>query len=694
MKEYPTEKIRNIGLISHATVGKTTLADAILFTAGVVNRIGSVDDGTTVSDYHADEIERKFSISTSLMHAFWNDHKINIVDTPGYSDFVGEVHGAMRVVDTAVVLVNAVAGIEVGTESVYKIAAENNAARIFFVNRCDKEHADFDQCVNAIRESFGNKAIPVQLAVNPGEGFNTIIDLISMKALTFDEKGKATAGDIPGEWQDRAQEARENLIEAVAETDDELLEKFFDAGELSEQELQAGLRKGIASREIFPILCGAASSAKGVGQLLDFVVQYCPDPSFIGEVVGTKPGSDEEVRFPANTDAPVAVQIFKTMSEMHLGEMSLFRVFSGKVQSGHEYFNATRNSTEKVGQIYLLNGKSRSEVGQLPAGDLGAVVKLRDTHTGDTLCEKSHPIVLPAIQFPEPVIRVALEPKTKGDEDKIGVGLSALQKEDPSIVVSVDPELHQTIVAGQGELHLDIVVKRLQEKYNVQVEMVEPKIPYRETIRSKAEGQSKYKKQTGGRGQYGDVFLRLEPLPRGSEFEFVDQIVGGVVPSKYIPAVEKGVREAMAEGVIAGYPVVDVKVTLYDGSYHSVDSSDMAFKIAASMGFKKLFKEANPVILEPIYDVEVVVPEEYMGDVMGDISSRRGKIIGTEAEGHFQVIKAKVPLAELYKYSTKLRSLTQGRGIHRRKFSHYEEVPREIQDKLVEEYNKAREQGS
>ncbi len=694
MKEYPTEKIRNIGLISHATVGKTTLAEAILFTAGVTNRMGTIDDGSTVSDYHPDEIERKFSISTSLMHCFWNDHKINIVDPPGYPDFIGEVYGAMRVIDTAIVLVNAVAGIEVGTETVYKIADQNNVARIFFVNRLDKEHADFDKTVNSIQESFGKKAVPVHLAVNPGEAFNQFIDLISMKLVTVDDKGKATLGDIPGDWQDRANSAREALIESVAECDDELIEKFFEAGELTTEELQAGLRSGIATRQIFPILCGAAAKAIGVPQLLDFIIHYAPDPSYIEEVVGTKPGSDEEVRFPAKSDAPLAVQIFKTMSEMHLGEMSLFRVFSGTFQSGNEYFNSTRNATEKVGQIYVLNGKQRSEVGKLPAGDLGAVVKLKNTHTGDTLCEKSNPIVLPEIKFPDPVIRVALEPKSKGDEDKIGAGLSAIHEEDPSLSVAFDPELHQTIIAGQGELHLDIVVKRLQEKYNVQVEMVEPKIPYRETIRGRAEGQSKYKKQSGGRGQYGDVFLRLEPLPRGSEFEFVDQIVGGVVPSKYIPAVEKGIREAMAEGVIAGYPVVDVKVTLYDGSYHSVDSSDMAFKIAASMGFKKLFKEANPVILEPIYDVEVVVPEEYMGDVMGDISSRRGKIVGTSTEGQFQVIKAKVPLAELYKYSTKLRSLTQGRGIHRRKFSHYEEVPREIQEKLVEEYNKAREQGS
>lgn len=693
MNEYTTDKIRNIGLMSHASVGKTALAEALVYTSGGVNRMGTTDDGSTLSDYHPDEIERKFSISTSLLHCFWKDHKINVIDTPGYSDFIGEVVGAARVTDTAVILLNGVAGIEVGTESVFRIARDNNVPTLFFVNRCDKEHADYDNVVAQVADSFGTKAVPVHLAVNPGEAFNAIIDLISMKQLTFDEKGKATPGDIPGEMQAKAEEAREKLVEAVAECDDEILEKFFEEGTLSDEDLQKGLRSGIARGDIFPILCGAAAKAIGTAPLLDFVVNYCPDPGFRGEVKGVKPGTSEEIGVPVKNDAPLAALVFKTMSEMHLGELSFFRVFSGKIVSGSDVFNATRGSIEKIGQIYVMNGKQRAEVNALPAGDLGAVVKLKDTHTGNTLCEKGNPICLPEIEFPPPVIRVAVMPKSKGDEDKIATGLHALHEEDPTFVVNIDPELKQTIISGQGELHLDIVVKRLMEKFGVQVDMVEPKIPYRETIRMKAEGQYKHKKQSGGRGQYADVYLRLEPLPRGSEFEFVDQIVGGVVPSKYIPAVEKGVVEAMAEGVISGNPVVDLRVTLYDGSYHSVDSSDMAFKIAASMGFKKLFREANPVLLEPIYELEVRVPEEFMGDVMGDISSRRGKIQGMDSEGQFQVIKAKVPLAELYKYSTKLRSLTQGRGLHRRKFSHYEEVPHEIQEKIIEEYQKSRQQG-
>ncbi|MFQ5627442.1 MAG: elongation factor G [bacterium] len=691
MKDYTTEKIRNVALGSHATVGKSTLADAMLYSAGVLNRIGSIDDGTTTSDYHPDEIERKFSISTSLLHCSHKDHKINIIDTPGYSDFVGEVYGAMRAADATIILVNAVSGVEVGTEAINKIAADENVARVFFINRCDKEHANFDETVEKIKNSFGNSAVPVQIAVNPGEGFSKIVDLIEMKLLTYDDKGKASVSDIPSDLQDTAASMREALIEAVAECDDVLLEKFFDQGELTDGDLKNGLKSGIRTSAVFPILCGSAASAAGTDALLDFITNYCPNPSESRTLEAKKQGSSEKVEIQADSAAPFTAQVFKTMSEQHLGELSFFRVFSGKLSAGTEVFNASRNENEKIGQIYSMNGKQRAEIGTLIAGDIGAAVKLRHTHTGNSLCIKANNLLLPDIKFPDPVIRAALMPKAKGDEDKISTGLSTLHEEDPTFIFVADAEVHQTIISGQGELHLDIVVKRLTDRFGVEVDLVEPKIPYRETIRRAAQGQSKYKKQSGGRGQYGDVHLKLEPSPRGEDFEFVNKIVGGVVPGKYIPAVEKGVREAMVDGVISGCKVVDVRVSLYDGSYHSVDSSDMAFKIAGSMGFKKLFREANPVLLEPIYEVEIRVPEEYMGDVMGDISSRRGKIQGMDAEGSFQVIKAQVPLAELYKYSTKLRSLTQGKGIHRRKFSHYDDVPREIQEKLVDEYNKSRE---
>lgn len=692
MKDYSTENIRNVALCSHATVGKTTLADALLYSAGEINRIGSIDDGTTTSDYHHDEIERKFSISTSLLHCAHNEHKINIIDPPGYSDFIGEVHGALRAADTALILINAVSGVEVGTESVHSIAESEQVARVFLINRCDKEHATFTETVEKLQGSFGSSAIPVQIAVNPGEGFDKIIDLINMKLLSYDSAGKETTSAIPPELQELANAQREALVEAVAECDDALLEKFFEEGELSDDEFRKGLRSGIIKRKLSPVLCCSAAHATGANALLDFITEFCPNPVECKTLEAQKGNDDGKIAIQAKSDLPFTAQIFKTMSEQHLGELSFFRVYSGKLSAGTEVHNASRNESEKIGQIYTMNGKQRTEIGMLVAGDLGAAVKLRHTHTGNSLSTKSDNLTLPAIKFPDPVIRAALMPRSKGDEDKISTGLATLHEEDPTFIFVADPELHQTIISGQGELHLDIVIKRLADRFGVEVDLIEPKIPYRETIRGTAQGQSKYKKQSGGRGQYGDVHLKVEPLPRGEDFEFVDAIVGGVVPGKFIPAVEKGVRETMQEGVISGCKVIDIRVTLYDGSYHSVDSSDMAFKIASSMGFKKLFREAKPVLLEPVYQVEIRVPEEYMGDVMGDISSRRGKIQGMEAEGAFQVIKAQVPLSELYKYSTKLRSLTQGKGIHRRKFSHYDEVPRDIQEKITEEYIKSREQ--
>lgn len=693
MKVFSSDKIRNIGLVSHATVGKTTLAESMLYVTGAISRIGLIDEGATISDYHPDEIERKFSISTSLMHVILDDCKLNIIDTPGYLDFKGEVKGAMSVCETAVVLLNAVAGVEVGTEQVTKAADDSENAKIFFINKCDKEHASFNKTVQSLQESYDKHAVPVQLAVNPGEAFNQIIDLVDMKLLTYADDGKPAVSEIPSDLQETASTAREVLVETIAESDDALLEKYFEDGDLSGDDLKIGLKSGILKNAIYPVLCGSAVQAIGIDELNKFVVKYCPAPNEKGAIIGKHPDSNEEIAIERRDDKHFSAQVFKTMAEQHLGEMSYFRVFSGKLDAGSEVYNASRQNSEKIGQIYVMNGKQRTEVPVMVAGDIGAAVKLKDTHTGNTLCTKQDLLLLPDIKFPVPVIRAAVEGRSSGDDDKIGLGLHALHEEDPSFLVTLDPELHQTIISGQGELHLDILMKRLTEKFHVEVDLVEPKIPYRETIRGKSEGQHKYKKQSGGRGQYGDVHLRLEAVPRGKGFEFVNEIVGGVVPSKFIPAVEKGVREALASGVIAGCQVEDVRVSLYDGSYHNVDSSDMAFKIAASMGFKKLFRESRPVLMEPVFEVEVRVPEEYMGDVMGDLSSRRGKIIGMDVDKSFQLIKAHVPLAELYKYSTKLRSLTQGRGIHRRKFDHYSDVPKDIQDKIVEEYEKAKEQG-
>ncbi len=685
MKEYTLDKIRNVVLVSHGTVGKTSLAEALLFSAGETKRLGTIDDGTTVSDYSPDEIDRKISISSTVLHLGWKNHKINMIDTPGYSDFIGEVIGALQVVDTAIVLLNGVAGIEVGTETVFRLAEEKQIPRVFFVNRLDKEHADFNKVYEMTRDRFGNAVAALQFPINEGEAFDSVVDVVKMKLLKFEKNksGQFTEEPIPGELQDRAAELRNALMESVSENDEELLNIYCDVGELTDEQLKNGLRTQVIAGNIFPLICGAATANMGVHQLLDLIVNFAPSPEDRPKAEGVKPRTAEKITREIRIDVPLSALVFKTISEPHVGELSFFRVFSGSMKTGNDVLNSTKDSTEKIGQIYLMNGKNRKEIGQVNVGDIGAIVKLRATSTGDTLCDKNNPILLPEIKFPEPVIRVAVEPRAKGDEEKISTGLHTIQDEDPTFKVAVDPELKQTIIHGQGELHLDIIIKRLKDKFGVEVDVVEPKIPYRETIRGAAEGAHKYKKQSGGRGQYGDVSLKLEPIQRGEGYEFVDAIVGGVIPNKYIPAVEKGVKEAMAVGVIAGYPVVDVKVTLYYGSYHSVDSSDMAFKIAGSMCFKKVFKESKPVLLEPIYDVEVQVPEEYMGDVMGDISSRRGKILGMDAEGLFQVIKAKVPLAELYRYSTTLRSLTQGRGLHRRKFSHYEEVPKEVADKII-----------
>lgn len=691
MKEYSAENIRNLAVVGHATVGKTTLSEALLFTSGEINRQGKVEDGSTASDYNSDEIERKISISTGLLHCEWKNTKINVLDTPGYSDFNGEVQGALRVTDLGVLVVNAVSGVEVGTESVSKIMNEYGTASLFYVNRMDKEHADFNQVFSSIQERFKNKGVMVHLPINAGDGFDSFVDLLGMTLVKYETNGSGnfSTSAIPDNLQAQADDLHEKLIEMAAESDDALLEKFFEEGTLSKEELAEGIKSGIANKSIFPVLCGAAEKNIGTKHLLDFVTEYCPTAA--NKVSESAKRGDSDVEVSCKTDAPLSLLIFKTVSESHLGEMSFFKVVSGKLNVGADVQNTTRNVSEKLGQIYVMNGKSRKEVSSLSFGDIGATVKLKDTHTGNTLANKQHPVVLQEINFPPPVIRVAVEPKTKGDDDKISTGLHTLHEQDPTFISSFDPELHQTIISGQGELHLDIVVKRLKDKFGVEVNLVEPKIPYRETIKGKSQTQYKYKKQSGGRGQYGDVWIRLEPLPNGEGFEFVNQVVGGSIPGKFIPAVEKGIRESMVDGILAGCKVVDVKVSLYDGTYHNVDSSEMAFKVAGSMAFRKAFAEAKPVLLEPIYDVEITVPEEYMGDVMGDISGRRGKISGMDSEGPFQIVKAKVPLADLYKYSTTLRSLTHGRGLHRRKFSHYETVPNDVAKKIMDAWKAERE---
>ena len=686
MKTFQTEHLRNIGLFAHGGAGKTILAEALQFNLKQISRMGSTEQGSTVSDYNADEIERQISINTTLMNGVWRDTKLNIIDTPGYSDFFGEVVGAMRVVETAFIVVAADNGVEVGTEMGWAQAEKNEVPRLIVINKLDKENLDFDAVFNDLVQDMDEKVVLVQFPVNPGPDFDSVIDLIRMKLLKFkkDGSGDFTEEDIPENLKEKADELHLKLVEVVAESDDSLMEKYFESG-LTEDDFRSGLKTAMAHDLVYPVFCVSAVNNIGPKRLLDVIVNFCPAP---GETHDIK---TEDGMLKVDPKGPLAALIFKTSGEQHMGELSYIKVFSGALKVGEDVFNSTRDHNERITQIYALNGKTKESLDTLPAGDIGALVKLKESHTGDSFCSKKENIKFPKIDFPEPRIREAISPKSKGDEEKIGQGLHTLHEEDPTFSSVIDPELGQTIISGQGEVHLAIILNRLKERFGVEVTEEEPRIPYRETIKGRAEKQGKFKKQSGGRGQYGDCHLRLEPLPRGEDFEFVDAIVGGVIPGRFIPAVEKGVQETMLKGVLSGNKVIDVKVTVFDGSYHNVDSSEMAFKVAASMAFKSAFMEAKPVILEPIYDVEVRVPDEYMGDVMGDLSSRRGKIMGMDAFGKFQVIKAKVPLAELYKYSTALRSMTQGRGIHSRDFSHYEEVPADVQKKIIEEANAEKE---
>jgi len=704
MKEYTPDRIRNISLIGHGGSGKTSFSEAMLYSAGVTTRLGRVEEGNTLSDYHPDEIERQISINTSFLYCEWKTTKLNILDTPGYMDFTGEVKSALRVSDTAVILLKAVEGVEVGTEVVGKYTNELRNAVVFVVNKLDHENADFDKVVTQAHEHISHDVTPVQFPLKQGLGFDSIVDVIRMRVLKFTPggNGKIVEQDIPQDVRPRADELRRQLVELVAETDEGLLNKYLEQGILSEEELKSGLRKGIRDRKIFPLFCAASTLNVGVSSIMDFIVDFCPTPVEMGDLHGKAPGASNgdaksDIVVKQDPNGPPSFFVFKTVSESHVGELSFFRVCSGTVSPGLDMVNESNGKPERLAQLYLMNGKERKEAGRLMAGDIGAVVKLKDTHTNNTLSTRTFPVVYTPIIFPEPVFHAAIVPRAKGDEDKISTGINSLHQEDPTFVYRVDGELHQTIISGQGELHLDVIVKRLKQKYNVDVDLIEPRVPYRETIKAVVkDAEYKHKKQTGGHGQYGHVHLRLEPLKRGQGFEFVDEIVGGVVPGKFIPAVEKGVLEALKEGVLAGYPVVDVRVVLHYGSYHDVDSSEMAFKIAGSQAFKKGFLEAKPVLLEPISNLEVKVPEDAMGDVMGDISGRRGKILGMDTVGHYQVIRAQVPAAELHKYATILRSKTGGRGVFTSSMSHYEEVPRDQAEKIIQaaEKNKNKEQAA
>jgi elongation factor G len=615
--------------------------------------------------------------------------------TPGYSDFIGQVYSSLHVSDTAVAVVKSAEGVEVGTESTWEYVSKHKIPAAVIINKVDNEHSTFNETVEVVKERLSKDATVISFPTNEGLNFNSVVDIIKMKQIEYgDETSKDVKEvEISDEFKADAESMREELIEKIAESTEELMNKFFEEGTLNDDDLRDGLKAAILSGSLVPVF--AMSSAKGVGinNFLDFVTQYCPTPVERGTTIAKIAGKDDDVEIKIDENGENALLVFKSLSEPHVGELSIFKVYSGSISAGMDLINTNNDKSERVGQLFVLNGKDRKEISKLNAGDIGAVVKLKDTHTGNTLCSKSFSVVIPSFEIPDAVIRGAIQPRAKGDEDKISSGLHIVHEEDPTLSVRFDPELSQTIISGQGELQLSLATKLLVDRYGVEVDLIEPRIPYRETIRAVCEdSEYKHKKQSGGRGQYGHVHLKLEPQPRGAGFEFVNAIVGGVVPGRFIPAVEKGLTEIMSKGILTGSTVIDIKVTLFDGTFHNVDSDEISFKIAASQAFKKGFLSAKPVLLEPIYDITVKVPEEFMGDVMGDISSRRGKISGMDTEGPFQIIKAKVPLAELYKYSTHLRSLTSGRGVHARAFSHYETVPKEVEEKVIEEYTKSKEE--
>ena len=695
MKEFTPDKIRNVALIGHGSSGKTILADAMLMTSGAATRIGSIEDGSTVSDYHSDEIDRQISINSTLLSTEFMGHKLNILDTPGYSDFIGDVISSLRVVDSALLVLKSVEGVEVGSELVWRYAQDAHVPVVIAVNKMDNEHADFDRVYEEAKTRFGSDVVIAQFPVNKGPGFNACIDVVRKKLMTFstDGSGKYTESDVPAEYQERIETEHQSMLEKVAESSEELLNAFFENGTLSDEELAQGFKAAIRERKLFPIFCMAGELNIGVGRMMEFLINYCPDPISGMEFEAIKPGTDEKFAItPDPASSSTAAFIFKTISEPHVGELSLFRVYNGTISAGMDLVNQSNSQNERLNQMYALRGKDRMEVGKVCVGDIAAVVKLKDSHTNNTLATKGYAVQIPPIVFPEPVMTSAVKSKAKGDEDKIGTGLHTLHEEDPAFQVKVDNETKETVVMGQGEIHIDIMCKRLKQRFGVEVELKPPRIPYRETVRKHADVSYRHKKQTGGAGQYAEVYIKLDPQPRGEGYEFVDNIVGGVISGRFIPAVDKGIQEQMARGVVAGYNMVDLKITLYDGSQHTVDSNEMAFKVAAQQAFRKAFSDATPMLLEPIYEITVTVPDEFMGDVMGDISTHRGKIQGMDAEGPFQVIRAKVPLAELHNYATRLRSITQGRGIYRRSFSHYEEVPHDVQQKIVAEAEAAKEE--
>ncbi len=677
MKVYDAQTLRNVALVGHSGAGKTQLLSALLFDAGAVNRFGRVDDGTTVTDYDEEEIARKHTLSASLAYAEWNKTKINFIDTPGMANFLSDARAALRVVDAALVVVDAVAGVEVSTEKVWAVADELEVPRLVVLNRVDRERASMERSLESLRGVFGRTVIPIQLPIGEEKGFRGVVDLVAMKAWTFGADGKPSEAAIPAEIADAANAAREALIEMVAEADDTLMEKFFDAGTLTQEELVGGLKRGFAAGRIFPVVCTSSTNNVGIQPLLDAILTYVPAPTERALKAG------DDVRIATSESGPVAAFVWKTVADPFAGRITMFRVIAGTLKADSTVHNGSKDVSERLGHLVLLQGKTQTNVPEIKAGDLGAVAKLKETQTSDLLAEKSVSLRVPPIKFPEPVISYAIEPKSRADEEKISTSLHRLQEEDPAISYNRDPQTKELLLAGQGQSHIEVTVAKLKRRFGVEVNLKLPRIPYRETITMPAEAHGRHKKQTGGHGQFGDCPVQFEPLPRGSDFEFVDDIFGGAIPRQYIPAVEKGLQDARMRGFLAGFPMVDFRATVFDGSYHAVDSNELSFKMAASLAFKDGMSRARPTLLEPVMDVEVRAPSDFAGDLMGDLNGRRGRIGGMDTRGSATIIRAKVPMSEMLTYEQHLTSATGGRGSYHMEFSHYEEVPTHLHGKII-----------
>jgi len=688
MTNFEVEKIRNVAVIAHGGAGKTSLVEAMLYSSGSVDRLGRVDDGTTTTDYEPEEIARKITITSSVAFCNWNNCRINLVDTPGFINFLEDTRGCLRAVDGAIVIVSAISGVKAETQKIWKYASEFEIPRMVFINKMDKENANFSRALGELEKAFGKEALSLQLPIGSGDNFSGVVDLIRMKAFTF-KTSQAEESDIPSDMLSEVEEYRKKLIEKIAESDDALLERYLEGGTLSDEEIVKGVKEGALTKRFIPVTCGSALRNIAIPQLLDTVLLCLPSPaemSRIKPVKGKNPKDGKEVeRKPLKTD-PMAAYVFKTIADPFAGRLSIFRVYSGSLKADSNVLNATAGAKERIGQVFYLLGKKQISAQTIGTGEIGVVAKLKETFTGDTLCEDAHPVVFEKVKFADPIIAYAIAPKSKGDEDKVGTGLHRILEEDPTLRFQRDEETKEMLLSGMGQVHLEVTLDRLKRKFGVEVVMKTPKVPYRETIKVATRAQGRYKKQSGGRGQYGDCWLEVEPLRRGVGYEFADKIVGGVIPQQYRPAVEKGVVETMKEGVIAGYPLVDVKVTLYDGSYHSVDSSEMAFKIAGSMALRKAVQDAKPILLEPVMKVEVITPDDTLGAVIGDLNSKRGRVQGVEPQaGGNQKINAQVPMSEMLTYANQLHSLTSGRGLYSMEFSHYEELPSHLTQKIIAE---------